>query len=786
MRFTFSWLKKFLDTKYSLEDILQGLNSLGLEVEDVVDRSSELQDFKIAHIIEALPHPTSDKLQICRVDDGKKELQIVCGASNARTNLKVVLAPIGTIIPSNGMKISLSTIRSVESQGMLCSGDELLVKDFGDGIIEMPDDAEVGASFMEYYQLNDPIIEVSITPNRADCLGVYGIARDLHARGLGLLKEIDFLEVKSSFVSNMPINIEDEKICSLFIGCEIRNIENKPSPRWLANLLKNSGIKSISSIVDITNYICHSFAQPMHAFDADKISSLTVRSAKHREQFVALNDESYDLNQDDVVIADDVGVHCLAGIIGGKSSACLPNTKNIFLEAAFFDKNAITLSSRRHNIITESKFIFERHVDDHARLAALKTACHMISEICGGAFSDIKFIGKPSQSREIQFQYSAFQKKIGFEIEAPLINEILNRLGFKLKEQSEDSVLIEVPSWRDSSISEDILEEIIRIYGYDKIVGIKLPDALSVKTLPESFKVAQTLRSSLIARGFYELVTWSFMSSKKAEAFGLIHQDLTLINPISSELNYLRQSIIPNLLDAVLKNQNRSMKDLRFFEIGPVFLGSSPEDEVQSIAAVITGRNKPLNPHDKSRDVDVFDIKADLEALLSEFNISFDDVEIRPTAKIYYHPNISADLIYLGKNIGSFGAVHPKLLKNYGIDKAVFCLELELSRLNLNTLKAPFYQSEYQPVQRDFAFIIDNDILVGNIMAKIKKIDEMIREVRIFDVYKGENVPEDKKSVALNVLFRPDRNLLSEEIEFLCKKIINTVKEEFLGELRSQ
>ncbi len=800
MRFTFSWLKRFLDTSRSLEEILQGLNSLGLEVESVTDRS-DLKDFKIAHILEAEAHPNASKLKVCRVDDGKQILQVVCGASNARAGIKIVLAPVGSIIPANNMQITLSNIRSVESQGMLCSSDELLLKDKDsfDGIIELDPDAEVGASFMEHHQLNDPVIEIAVTPNRADCLGVYGIARDLHAKGLGRLKELNIPELKSSFTSNKLVEITDSQICSLFIGYEIKNIENKTSPLWLKNLLKNSGLKPISAVVDVTNYVCHSFAQPMHAFDADKINKISIRKAKDLEKFAALNDKIYELHQDDIVIADEGEVHCLAGIIGGKISACSNDTKNIFLEAAYFNKDAITISARRHNIITDSKLRFERHVDDHARLAAAKIACQMIAEICGGDFSELKFIGQLSHHQQIEFQYSLFKKKIGFEIEKPLIKEIISRLGFSWTQKSDDLLVINVPSWRDCRIPEDILEEIIRIYGYEQIPEIKLPDALSIRTLPDFYKIGIRLSSMAAALGYYEVVTWSFMSQNKAEHFDLINEKLCLQNPISNELSYMRSSIVPNLLDAVLRNQNRSIRDLKLFEVGPIFKGITPEDEFMCLTAVSCGKYEPLNAHNKQRNIDIFDIKADLEFLLREFGISFDDIEIKPISKKYYHPNVAAELEYLDQKIGVFGAIHPKLLQEYGVEQDVFAFELDIKLLaklvfideeqgakppQQNMRRTAYHSSEYQTIQRDFAFVIDEAIPVGKIVAHIKKIDKTIHDVSVFDIYVGQNIPNGKKSVAVNILMHPNKNLLSEEIEAMCEKIINVVRNDFSGELR--
>jgi phenylalanyl-tRNA synthetase beta chain len=786
MRFTLSWLKRFLDTNASIDNILDGLNSIGLEVEDVSTNSNRFVGFKIAHIVEANPHPAADKLKVCKVNDGQNILQIVCGAENARSGIKVVLASVGAIVPANGMKISVSKIRNVESFGMLCSGDELLLEGHGSGIIELDCDAPIGESFAKYYDLDDPVIEVAITPNRGDCLGVYGIARDLQARGLGLLKEIQISEISNSFTSNIKVEVEDSSICPLFIGRQVKGVTNKASPIWLQNLLRNSGLKPISSIVDITNYICHSFAQPMHAFDADKVDSISVKMATEGESFDALNDKTYKLSSKDVVISSSSSAECLAGIIGGKNSATNLDTSNIFLEAACFDKDLLTLSARRHEILTQSRLRFERHVDYHWRVDAFKIACAMIAEICGGQFAQTSVVGGLKPLEEVEFCYSDFKKKIGIELAPSLIDEILNKLGYKITSAGDGVALISVPSWRDSKISEDIVEEIIRIHGYDKIVEQPLPDTAIATNKPKSLNARRILGPSMVSMGYAEAVTWSFMSSKKAQNFGEINPQLMVVNPISSDLNYMRATIVPNLLDGILKNQNRSIKDLKFFEIGPVFSGLEIAQETRSLAAVITGSNTAQNPHEKARSLDVFDLKGDLEYLLKDFGITFDDIEIRKTDKPYYHPNVAAQMIYEGKNIGTFGAIHPRILKSYDINSDVFAFELNIDELSAKNSKQEYVSYEFQQVERDFAFVINEDVAIGDVLKGIKKIDAVIKDLKIFDIYKGQGIADGKKSVAINVLLKSDHNLLSDEINDVCKRIIDFMKDSYLADLRGQ
>lgn len=781
MRFTLSWLKRFLDTTANLDEICNALNNLGLEVEEVIDRSRELRDFKVARIIEANPHPQANKLQVCKVDDGSKILQIVCGAANARKDLTVVIAPIGSTIPGNGLIIELTQIRGIQSQGMLCGGDELKVSGFNDeGIIELDSGMPLGASFSKEYGLDDPIIVLSITPNRADCFGVYGIARDLAAKGLGKLKKIEHEEVNFLIDHENDIRLElDPNLSNLFIGCQIKGIQNQPSPRWLTNLLINVGIKPISAVVDITNYMCHSFAQPMHAFDHDKLGDrIIIRKAYKGEEFKALNDKEYKLDPDDIVLANDKQVCLLAGIIGGSNSACTMQTQNIFLEAALYDKDSIAKSSKKHKIVTDAKMRFERYVDGYKRLNAFKLACGMIKEICGGEFYNLHNKGKLEDLKIIGFDFNLIKEKTGLDILIKDAIDILERLGYQINEVNHH---VSVPSWRDSEIPEDLVEEVVRVYGYDRVEQESL-SYLQHSSLPKDFEITSKLSSALGARGYHEVITWSFMQDTKVVKFGSINKDLELINPISSELNYMRSSILPNLLDNVVHNQNNFNKNIKIFEIGPVFSGNQAENERLVLSALCTGQYSNF-PHERSRLIDIFDIKGDLEYALQTLNIKLDNLE--RTKVPYLHPNISSNLIYQNKVTGLIGAVHPKLLKEYDITGEIFYFELDVGELHLIKEKGEFVSYTHPPINRDFAFIVDEDIRAGDIVSHIKNNKLIpVKEVNIFDVYTGDQIGANKKSIAINVTLQTNTNLTSEQIDLMSQNIINSVIEEFKANLR--
>lgn len=779
MKFTLSWLKRFLDTDASVKTIVNTLNSIGLEVEDVVDRSAELKDFTVAEILETTPHPNADKLKVCKVRSADDILQIVCGAPNARAGIKVILAKVGSLIPNGHFKIKASEIRGVASHGMLCSANELMIGIDSSGIVELPTNAIIGQECAKYYGLDDPVIEISVTPNRGDCLGVYYIAKELAAKGIGSVIAIE----KGGTVN------------TTFATLNICNIQNKPSPEWLQMLLKNIGQTPISAVVDITNYICISFARPIHAYDTDKLSgALNVDFATTSEKFAALNSKEYELSTEDLVIRDNNAVQALAGIIGGASSSCDMTTQNITLESAIFNSVAVAKSGRRHKIDTDSRHRFERGVDPAMVIPALTLAAQMIVEICGGNREEMichPHEDKNPREKSLAFDIRELKRVTGLSLSREEIVPILQRLEFiilnhSFREDDKNILHLTIPSFRhDIHIQEDIVEEIIRIYGYEHLPLVALPDHHIARVLTNTQRRSADAKRMLTSRGYHELVTWSFMDSKKAAMFSAIRPELQLQNPISSELDYIRPTILPNILAAIQKNLARSIEDLAFFEVGPVF----SDAETLSIAVARIGQMNEKNPHNTNRNVDVFDIKEDVELLLREMGIILDKCSFGD-APHYYHPYRSAS-INLGKNVlGYFGEIHPLILETYGIANAVVAFELNLNSIPEIKLKygykGIFAASDYQPVSRDFAFVVDVDHPVGGMISTIRNVDKkLIRDVSLFDVYTGNKIAQGKKSLAFNVLFQADdRTLNEDEINALSYSIIDTMEKKYQGELR--
>ena len=795
MKFTLKWLKSFLDTNHSAIEIADRLNSIGFEVEGIIDRSSEIAPFQVAEIISAEKHPSADKLRVCRVLTKDGEKQIVCGAPNARAGIKVVLAPIGTIIPNGKFTIKEAEIRGIKSVGMMCSLDELLIFGNSDGIIELPLDAKIGDNVAQYFGLDDPVIEISVTPNRGDALGVYGIARDLAAAGAGKLIPVDISsngEIKASACKNSEAVV---KYSPLFILREISGLKNIESPLWLKHYLQNIGVGSISAIVDITNYICHGFGRPMHAYDKTKLSgNLKVTKAEDGEKFKSLSDKEYTLSAEDIVIRDDKSVQALAGIIGGMDSACDDNTVSIVLESALFDKDSITKTGRRLGIDTDSRYRFERHTDPMMVIPAMEVATKMILEICGGKSSAMQVFGLDpvsiNQHEYITITSNDIERALGVKIDLILVQNILENLGFKV-EFSSNQIKALAPSWRyDISIKEDLIEEIVRIYGFENIPSIEIPGTVNFRLMKQSLSRSILAKRVMAASGFDELVTFSFMKSKDAGNFAINQDALTLQNPISSELDYMRPSIIPNLLDAIVKNHARSIYDLAFFEVGPIFEGAGREDEQLVCSAVISG-NVDSNIHTGFREADLFDMKAAFGKLLSELGFECGRMQmITENLPSYLHPTRSS-MVMLGKNcLGWFGEIHPLLLQKYDIAKRVVAFEMKLSAIPETRLKygrrEEFVISSFQSVTRDFAFVMSKDVAVGQVVTCIEGVDKkLIRNVDIFDIYMGDKIAADKKSVALKVTIQADdRTLGEDELGNIQNSIIENVTKKFCCVLR--
>lgn len=792
MKFTLSWLKKYLTTDAAISEIIDGLTQIGLEVESVISQADIYKTFIIAQIISTTPHQEADKLNICHVDNGTEILQIVCGAQNVRAGLKVVLAPIGAKVPINNMVIKKSKIRNVESNGMLCSSNELNLSDVSDGtIVELDSDVIVGTSFAEKFNLNEVLIEISVTPNRGDCLGIYGIARDLASAGFGKLKPLDIIHNQGNFTS--PIQVElKSKSCQKYIGRYFKEISNKQSPEWLKKDLKSIGLKPISALVDITNYFTFAFGRPLHVFDADLINKIEVMESTTGDKFTALNDKEYILPLNSLIIKDESKILGLAGIIGDKHTGVSENTKNVFLEIGLFDADHIAKTSRTLQIESDAKFRFERKIDSEFMLTALDLASQMINDICGGTPSHPIIIDNLHYTpRFIDFPLFELKKRLGVEYPKEKVISILLSLGFKLEDKG-DKLHLTVPSWRhEISMKENIVGEIARIDGYSNIKSIPMNNSIPV-TLDLKQSNRYNISRFTAGLGLDEVVTMSFMHSKKAAIFSDLQKELHLKNPISSELDYMRPSIIPNLLDVVERNQNRGINNIKIFENSSIFKGINPQDQVPTITGLRSGFNNERSHYQDQRPVDIFDIKSDIFNIISEMGLDPEKLKhITNNLPKYYHPGRSASLA-LGKVIvGYFGQIHPRILQNYNINSNVVVFELFIDNIPLSKpkfgRKGSLQISDYQFVERDFAFIIDKDIMVDSIERSIIQIDKkLIKNVNIFDIFTGKNVDEGKKSVGFTVTIQANDHTLSDiEIDQLSQKIIDVVIQTTKGVLRS-
>lgn len=783
MRFTLSWLFDYLETDSSLDEILDSLTDIGLEVEQVIDRSKGLLEFTVAHIVDAQPHPNADRLRCCKVNIGSEILDIVCGAPNARAGINVVFAPIGSTIPNGNFKIKASEIRGSKSNGMLCSMKELFLGDDHDGIIEMHGSKEdIGKKFVDIYNLSDPIIDIAITPNRSDCLGVYGIARDLAATGIGKLKNLPIIEeVNGLFKSPISINNNELKESPLVLGCYIKNVKNGESPEWLQKRLKAIGQNSISRLVDITSFLTFNFGRPAHVYDAKKIKGdLTICKASKEENFKALNDKEYVLSEDMLVIRDEQEIVSIAGIIGGKDSGCSNETEDIFLEIALFNPITIANTGRKLDLITDARYRFERGVDPKFVNFAFDFAVNMILDLCGGEPSkkvvsgDTNFVEK-----KIKFSFDKVKEISSIDIPKAKISSILEDLGFKI-----DGDTITIPSWRfDIEQPIDLVEEVIRIYGYNKIPIIPLPKkSKSFQNKNNNDRNHINLSILLASRDMSEVITWSFMNEEKAKLFSSISPKLKLQNPISSDLDYMRPSILPNLLDAAKRNIDRGFKNLSFFEVGPIFNEENALLQEKNISGIRTGKTTEKDLFKSSRDFDIFDIKADLFFIIDKLGFTSENMNITSNAPSYYHPGRSA-LVMLGKSIiGIYGEIHPNIVNIFDVGAPVFAFEFFINNLPVAKSRKSFkkkrpFWSEYQKSVRDFAFIVPEETSVSSIIKTVKNCDKkLIQDVTLFDIYQGKNIESGKKSVAISVTIQAmDHTLTEKELEDINNKIINTV-----------
>lgn len=792
MKFPLSWLKQPLDTKASLDEICTKLTAIGLEVESVVDRSAQLAPFKIAYIVHAAKHPQADRLKVLTVDTGTEKLQVVCGAPNARADMKTVLALPGDIIPQSGETLKKGVIRGVESQGMCCAADELGLSDSeSEGILDLPADAPVGASYAAWAGLNDPVIEINLTPNRADCAGVYGIARDLAAAGLGKLRPLAIEPIKGTFKSTIAVSIAASATataCPLFVGREIKNIKNIASPAWLQQTLQAIGLRPISALVDITNFLTFDHARPLHVFDAAKIKgSLWVAPAKGGEEFAALNGKNYTLQSGMTAIGDDMGVLSLAGIMGGTSSGCDDSTTSVFIEAALFDPIRTAETGRILGIHSDARYRFERGVDPAFTIAGIELATKLVLELCGTdqtIVSDLVIAGSvPDSNRTISYDPATCAKLIGVDVPVPEQQKILQDLGFRV-EGNPNKLTVTIPSWRpDIEGQADLAEEVIRIKGFDHIPATSLPRSGVVTPLALDMPLqhANAARRALADQGLLEAVTWSFMPSNLAAAFGGTNDHLRLVNPISADLDMMRPSIIGNLLQAAKRNADRGFADVGLFEVGPVFQNPTPEGQMMVAAALRSGQT-PRHWQSPQRAVDAYDAKADALAALAACGAPTAALQITTDAPSWYHPGRSGALRLGPTVLAYFGEVHPALLQQVDTTSSIVASEIFFNAIpaarNSGTAKPLLKLDLLQAVTRDFAFVVDRSVTGDKLLKAVRAADKnLIRDAQIFDVYAGNKIAADKKSVALSITLQPkDKTLTDAEIDAICQQVVKAAE----------
>lgn len=797
MKFTLSWLKDHLDTTATVEEIAEALTDLGLEVESIYNPAERLAPFTIARVKSAEKHPDADRLKVCVVETVDGERQIVCGAPNARPGITVVLARPGDYVPGIDVTLSVGNIRGVESHGMMCSERELELSDEHDGIIELPS-GEVGEKFVDWLAENDParidpVIEIAITPNRPDALGVHGIARDLAARGLGTLKTRKPVTVPGDFPCPVKVTIDEDTRdgCPLFAGRLIRGVRNGPSPQWLQDQLRAIGLRPISALVDITNYFTYDQNRPLHVFDADKVKGgLRVHRARGGEKIVALDEKEYALQPGMIVISDDNGPESIAGIMGGLATGVTGDTVNVFLESAYWNHVQIALTGRALRINSDARYRFERGVDPEYTLPGLEHATQIILDLCGGEASEVVIAGEvPDHSRAFRLDPERVKSLVGMDIPESEQRQILTRLGFLL-----EGNMAYVPSWRPDVQGEaDLVEEVARIASLTKLEGRPLPrltPGVPRPVMTVHQRRVQAARRMAAALGYNECVSYSFIDREAAALFGGGTDETMLANPISSEMSHMRPSLLPGLLRAAARNQARGFTDLALFEAGPEFFGGEPGQQRTAIAGIIVGRTGPKDVHGESRPVDPFDVKADAEAVLSAIGAPA-KVQVLRGGEGWWHPGRHGR-ICLGpkKVLGVFGELHPRVLQKLDVKGPVVGFvvwpdEVPLPRKS-GANRGALALRDLQAVERDFAFVVDADVEAQKLVNAAAGADKaLIEEVRVFDEFIGGNLGEGKKSLAITVRLQPSEKTLTEkEIEAVSEKIVEKVARATGGVLR--
>ncbi len=789
MKFTLSWLKDHLETTATVDQVVEAMTMAGLEVEHVEDLAAKLARFTVAKVIEARQHPNADRLRVCEVDtvDGRKE--IVCGAPNARAGLTTIYAPIGAFVPGSGVTLEARPVRGVVSNGMLCSAKELEIAEESEGIVELSEALPIGASAAEAFGL-EAVIDFEVTPNRPDWLGVAGLARDLAAAGLGTLKDLSVQPVPGQFAEPVEIKVYGEA-CPMFAGRLIRGVKNGPSPDWLQRRLISVGLRPINALVDVTNFLSLDRCRPLHVYDAKRLAGgfIEARLGREGEAVEALDGSTYPAGPEVCVIADGSGAIGLGGVMGGESTKVTEATTDVFVESAWFDPIRTAQAGRTLGIVSDAQYRFARGVDPEFVVPGLELATKLILEFCGGGASEIRVAGSPPVSpRPIEFDRSYVKKLSGLEIGRARIDAILADLGFRL-----DGEQVTPPSWRrDVDGKADLVEEVARIEGYGALPADPLPEIERPPggVLTQRQARMRNARRALAARGYDEALTWSFMRCDWARLFGGGQQALRVANPIASDLDCMRPSILPNLIDAAARNARKGFADVALFEIGPCYRGDSPADQWTAVSALVSPH--PPKRWDKTANDPLFELKGDLMALLEELGAPALQT-VQGQASPWFHPGRSAKLQLGPKTlVAEFGEVHPRILRELDAEGPMLGFEIALEavpepkRKAVKT-RAALQLSPYMPLSRDFAFVVDLATAAGDLVRPILGVDkQLIEDARVFDVYQGRSVPQGKKSVAVEVVIQPrEKTLTDAEIEALSARIVAAAEKATGAKLRT-
>jgi phenylalanyl-tRNA synthetase beta chain len=811
MKFTLSWLRDHLDTTATLETITETLTGIGLELEGVTNPGAVLAPFRIAHVIEAAPHPNADRLRACTVDAGEGPVSVVCGAPNARTGMKAVFAPVGVTIPATGLVLKAGEIRGVASLGMLCSARELGLGEDHDGIIELPEDAPVGAGFAQWAGLDEPVIEIAVTPNRGDALSVRGVARDLAAAGIGTLKTFAPAPVPADGPSAIDWATEMPAVCPWVLGRTVRGVKNGPSPAWLQDRLRAIGLRPISALVDITNFFTIDLGRPLHVFDVNSVSGgrLTLRPGAG-ESFRALNGKDVTVTAEDCVIADAQGVVSLAGIVGGEATGCTDATTDVFIECAYFDPVAIALTGRRHQIASDARARFERGIDPALMPAALEAATQMVMELCGGiASASVSAGAEPDWRRTARMRFDRLRSFGGADVPRDEAEGILRRLGFGLAAGDEDSITVQVPSWRNDIAPRggleqgpalaperaaqaragateiepevDLIEEVLRIWGIDRIAPVSLPalSAVPAATLTPRQGRAAVTRRVLAGRGLAEAVTFSFADSRIAALFGEAPEALRLANPIASDLDQLRATPVITLALAAARNAARGFGDVGLFEVGPAF-DEGVRGGQQLVAAGLRAGETPRGWLVPARGVTALDAKGDVWSALTALGVPLEALSVTADAPGFYHPGQSG-VVRQGPKLAlaRFGALHPEIIRALDLPNHAAAFEIFLDALPepKRRRRAAPTLSAFQPIRRDFAFVADSTVAAEDALRAARgSVRDLVAGVTLFDVYEGDRMEAGRKSLGIEVVFQPkERSLTDAEIEEACAKVVAAV-----------